>query len=262
MIRIRVYLLQRAAAIVLLARLSVPAQLGHGTGVVAHEGSSSESHQISYIAMDDKYSEQAVRTVVEVISRRSETTRLFQLIRLNEHEDCGFVFDSTVVHLSGKCLPDYEFGVKTPVLSVPAAAQFGNTTRSTQLTHVSFSDGEYSELPVLLITARVMNWTSAAYVGDTSADATILDRLLRYSRSFDIYNIVSVSKEVHPSDLLARTEKDNVDFVLVHCRSYWCYEVVKKVVDSLSYIYWPPLLQVVSCSYLSYEMTQGHQYHG
>jgi hypothetical protein len=152
--------------------------------------------------------------------------------------------------------------VKTPVLSVPAAAQFGNTTRSTQLTHVSFSDGEYSELPVLLITARVMNWTSAAYVGDTSADATILDRLLRYSRSFDIYNIVSVSKEVHPSDLLARIEKDNVDFVLVHCRSYWCYEVVKKVVDSPSYIYWPPLLQVVSCSYLSYEMTQGHQYHG
>ena len=60
-------------------------------------------------------------------------------------------------------------------------------------------------------------------------DTVLLDRLLRSSRSFDLRELISVNKEVDPIRLYARIETSEVDFVLVHCQSYRCYGIVKKV---------------------------------
>ena len=76
---------------------------------------------------------------------------------------CSFVRESAVVHLASTCLPEYA-SLRTPVVSVPA--QLADDTGP--LTHVSFMEGGGSELPVLLDTARRMNWTSAVYVGETN----------------------------------------------------------------------------------------------
>jgi hypothetical protein len=96
---------------------------------------------------------------------------------------------------------------------------------------VSFlaSENDGSELPVILDTARTMQWKSAVYVGDTTTDTKFFDRLLKSNGSFDLQDIVSVNEESDTISLYARIEHSKVDFVLVHCQSYRCYGIIKKL---------------------------------
>ena len=83
----------------------------------------------------------------------------------------------------------------------------------------------------------------------------LMDQLLRCNKSLDLRDIVSVNREVDPISLYARIEYSTVDFVLVHCQSYQCYGVIKKVIYDVHFVICPPLLAFVQLFYLRNEET-------
>jgi hypothetical protein len=181
---------------------------------------------LAYVLSDSKFSQQAVSDVMKAVDSVAATK--LQLVNLNEtngtgsNNFCQFIRESPVVHLTSACLPKYVSRLRTPVLSVP-------TLHGEPLAHVSFMEGEInsSEFSVLLDVARMMNWKSAVYLGDT--DTVLLDQLLHCNRSFHLSDVVSVNKEINAIRLYATIGQSRVDFVLVHCHSYRCYRIVTKV---------------------------------
>ena len=75
------------------------------------------------------------------------------------------------------------------------------------------------------------NKSIAALLGINNffADTYFIDRLKHLTSSFRISEFVFVKTGGHNVDVDAKAASAAVDFVLVHCETYTCYKIVKKV---------------------------------
>ena len=156
---------------------------------------------------------------------------------------CNLISKLVIIHLSEKCLPQH-IARNTPVLSVPV--NIDNQPNSLVIYSV-FSRNSMTELPVAVAVASKMNWTSALFVGDKQDGKTsklhlvlhvetvfdtldaFLERLLQRKRTFDMRNVISVEAATNTTNLYLKIVGRDSDFVLLHCHSCVCSEVVSKV---------------------------------
>ncbi|XP_062504265.1 glutamate receptor ionotropic, kainate 2-like isoform X2 [Corticium candelabrum] len=185
---------------------------------------------IIYIFVDDTYSERATQTVsiraIETqLSRNTAKKPEFRISNVDKEDlSCNLISKLLIIHLSEKCLPQH-IARNTPVLSVPV--NIDNQPNSLVIYSV-FSRNSMTELPVAVAVASKMNWTSALFVGDKQDDA-FLERLLQRKRTFDMRNVISVEAATNTTNLYLKIVGRDSDFVLLHCHSCVCSEVVSKV---------------------------------